>query len=77
MNQVAKNPGCQRECRLAPPAGFVIEVGCSVHDRPGYRPFEVFWFAGHPCLIGTLALSNGVGTAHEHVVCASFLMGLN
>ena len=73
------NPGCQRECRLDRAAGdFIVEPGCPIHDRPGYTPFKVFWVpSGHPCLVGTLTLVYGDGSAHEHIVCASFLLGLN
>ena len=78
MNQVTKNPGCQRECRLDCAAGFVIEPGCPAHDRVGYKPFDITWIIGHPCLVGTIVLrSASASEAHEHVLVAQFLMGLN
>lgn len=79
MNQVQRNPGCLRECRLdrAVESGFVIEAGCPVHDREGYRPFVVGWLGPNPCLLGTLSLCHDEGAKHEHVLVASFLMGLN
>ena len=77
MNQVAKNPGCQRECHLDRAVGFVIAPGCPAHDRAGYTPFVITWIVGRPCLIGTLALHADADANHEYLGVAQFLMGLN
>ena len=82
MNKVALNPGCQRECRLDPTVkdGFVVEEGCPVHDREGYRIFTVVWLGPRPCLVGTVTLGHfgaPADEAHEHVHVFSVLQGLN
>ena len=77
MSQATKNPGCRRGCHLDCASGFVIEPGCPAHDREGYKPFDITWLVGHPCLIGTIVLRRNAGEAHEHVLVAQFLMGLN
>ena len=77
MSHRVANPGCQRGCHIDRTHGFVVEPGCPVHAREGYRELKVFFLAEHPCLVGTLSLCHGEGTAHEHIVCAAFLMGLN
>lgn len=77
MSARVANPGCGRECRLDREHGFLVEASCPVHAREGYTPFKVFFLAENPCLVGTLSLCYGEGSAHEHVICASFIMGLN
>jgi hypothetical protein len=82
VNKVALNPGCRRECRMDPTVqdGFVIEEGCPVHDREGYRPFTVVWLNTRPVLVGTITLGfYGAleDEAHEHVHVFTFLSGLN
>lgn len=74
MNRVARNPGCQHDCHLVYGADFVIEGGCPVHDRPGYRPFKVAWFCAVPVLVGQFAL---VADDGGQILIASFVMGLN
>lgn len=83
MNKVTRNPGCQHACRLDPEAsgGFVIEEGCPVHGRAGYRLFDVVWLgACRPWLVGSITLGYYAAPAaapHEHVHCYSFVLGMN
>lgn len=78
MNQVTKNPGCQRECHLDRSAGFVVEPGCPIHDRAGFQTLRVCWMGQHPCLVGSLTINwTSVDGTHEHIHAFAFMLGLS
>ncbi len=80
MSRVSLNPGCRHDCHLTRESGFVIEEGCPIHDRPGYRPFVVVWIGPRPILVSTITLGvygSPEDHAHEHVHAFAFAAGLN